>query len=83
MTKAKPKKKPTFTEVGNEAKAKAQRAYLLEELDAQNWNLTKTAEALGMGGRAAVIRALNDLAPEEYERAKNDGRVRPGVRPDE
>ncbi len=81
--KAAPKKTPakakrkTFAEVGREAAREAQRRVLLEELDAQGWNLSATAEALGMGALPAVIRALKSLALDEYEKAKADGRVSP------
>lgn len=74
------RKRSKFTEVGDEAKAVAQRALLLETLDANGWNLTATAEDLGMGAATAVSRALRELAPKEYEKAKRDGRVSQGNR---
>lgn len=74
------RKRSKFTEVGDEAKATAQRALLLETLDANGWNLTATAEELGMGAATAVSRALRELAPKEYEKAKRDGRVSQGNR---
>lgn len=72
----------TFAEAGRRAAKAAQRELLLKTLDELNWNLTKTADALAMGARGNVIRALRELAPEEYERAKADERVKPGVRPE-
>lgn len=74
--------KLTFAEIGRAAAKEAQRAALLAALEENAWNLTATAEALGMGGRANIIRALKELAPDEYERARDKGLVRPGVRPE-
>lgn len=74
-TEPEPRKKSVLTQVGDEAKAKAQRDLLLKTLKANDWNLTATAEALEMGAIAAVIRALNDLAPDEYEKARKDGLI--------
>ncbi len=65
----------TFAEVGRDAARDAQRRVLLEALEAHAWNMTASAEALGMGAGANVIRALKALAPEEYEAARLDGRV--------
>ncbi|MDB4930079.1 MAG: hypothetical protein JWM10_2563 [Myxococcaceae bacterium] len=70
----------TFAEVGREAAREAQRKVLLESWKAHDWNMTATAEALGMGDGTAVIRALKALAPEEYDAAKKDGRVSPANR---
>ncbi len=72
----------TFAEVGREAAREAQRKVLLEALDAHAWNMTVTAEALGMGTGANVTRAVKQLAPEEYEAAKADGRISPANRRD-
>lgn len=81
------RKKSLFTRVGEEAKAKAQRELLLKTLKAHDWNLTRTGEALEMGTGAgagtAVIRALKELAPEEYKRAKADGSISPANRREE
>lgn len=71
-----------FTRVGNEAKATAQRRLLLDTLKQNGWNLTATAEALEMAALANVIRALQELAPDEYEAARRDGRISPGNRRD-
>ena len=68
-----------FTRVGNEAKARAQRDVLLAALRENDWNLTATGDALGMH-TPTVIRALRELAPDEYEAARRDGRIRAGVR---
>lgn len=74
-------KKPSLTEIGRQAAKDAQRRALLAELDANDWNLTATAEALQVsGGSPNIIRALKQLAPDEYEAAKTDGRVSPGNR---
>lgn len=71
-----------FTRVGNDAKAAAQRKLLLDTLKQNGWNLTATAEALEMAALANVIRALQELAPDEYEAARRDGRISPGNRRD-
>lgn len=74
--KAKPaRERSAFAQVGEEARREAQRKLLLRTLKEHGWNLTKTAEALGMGAMQAVTRALKDLAPEEYAAAKTDGRI--------
>ena len=70
----------TFAEIGREAAREAQRKVLLEALEAHAWNMTATGETLGMGTGANVIRALKQLAPEEYEAAKVDGRISPANR---
>jgi transcriptional regulator with GAF, ATPase, and Fis domain len=80
-TRRKPPAK-TFAEVGREAAREAQRKVLLEALAAHAWNMTVTAESLGMGTGANVTRALKQLAPEEYEAAKADGRISPANRRD-
>lgn len=64
-----------FAQVGEDARREAQRKLLLKTLKEHGWNLTKAAEALGMGAMQAVTRALKDLAPEEYAAAKADGRI--------
>jgi len=68
-----------LTEAGEKGRIAAVRKLLLETLKANNWNLTATAEALGTK-RPGIIRALNEAAPDEYARAKADGRVSPGNR---
>lgn len=74
------RKESVFTRVGNEAKAEAQRKLLLRTLADHDWSLKATAEALEMGALASVIRALKELAPDEYEAAQSDGRIKPGKR---
>lgn len=69
------RERSAFAQAGEEARREAQRKLLLRTLAAQGWNLTRTAEALGMGAMQAVTRALKDLAPEEYAAAKADGRI--------
>lgn len=69
---------PSFAEVGREAARDAQRKHLLRTLKSNGWNMSHTAEVLQMGSASAVIRALKSLAPEEYEAAQNDGRIRAG-----
>lgn len=72
----------SFSETGRTAARSAQKELLLATLGRLNWNLTKTAEVLEMGARGNVIRALKELAPFEYEQAKEAGLVKPGVRPE-
>ena len=65
----------TLTEIGRDA----QRAALLEELERQGWNLSRTAAALGLTGPSNVTRALKTLGLEdEYEAAKARGDIAPG-----
>lgn len=79
-TKA-PKREPSlYAQTGDEARRKAQRKLLLATLRAHGWNLRGAAEPLGLSGSPGVIRALKDVAPEEYAAAKADGRIQPGVR---
>lgn len=68
----------SFAEIGREAAREAQRKALLRALKAHDWNLAHTADALSMGDASAVIRALKSLAPEEYDAAREDGRIRSG-----
>lgn len=59
----------------------AGRALLLETLTAQGWNLSATAEALGVGTAGAVIRAIREHGLEpEYEAARRRGDIKPGPR---
>lgn len=73
--KAATRERSAFAQAGEDARREAQRKLLLKTLREQGWNLTRTAEALGMGAMQAVTRALKDLAPEEYAAAKADGRI--------
>lgn len=74
-TKAATRDRSLFAQAGEDARREAQRKLLLKTLRESGWNLTRTAEALGMGAMQAVTRALKDLAPEEYAAAKADGRI--------
>ena len=65
---------------GEEGRRERQRALLLRTLREHAWNLTGAAEALGMAGSPAVIRALRDVAPGEYAAAKAAGKVSQGNR---
>lgn len=69
------RERSAFAQAGEEARREAQRKLLLRTLRETGWNITRTAEALGMGAAPAVTRALKDLAPEEYAAAKADGRI--------
>lgn len=81
LTRADGRVKSKLTLAGEEGALRAKRDLLLITLDANGWNLSATARDLDMSTAGAVIRALNELAPDEYERAKRDGRVSPGKRP--
>lgn len=74
-----PRARPSFAEIGRAAAREAQRSALLAELNANGWNLRAAAEALQMGDASAVIRALKNIAPAEYEASKGAGVVRPGA----
>lgn len=74
------RRKSALTRIGDEAKRDAMRKALLKSLRENDWNLTVTAEAMEMASNVSVIQALQDLAPEEYEAAKADGRISPGKR---
>lgn len=68
----------SFAETGRSAAKAAQRELLLSALGRCGWNLTAAAEQLSMGANSSVIRALKELAPEEYEMARASGRIAPG-----
>lgn len=69
-----------YAQTGDDARRKAQRALLLRALREHRWNMLDAAAALGLSGTPGVVRALKDVAPDEYAAAKADGRIRPGVR---
>lgn len=88
VTATKPKKPPEtgehskslFAETGRAAAREAQKKLLLRVLKEHDWNMTAASEALGMNANTAVIRALKELAPEEYEEAKASGKISPANR---
>lgn len=57
-----------------EAAHRAARTLLLETLDRHGWRYGPAAEELDMT-KASVSAALRTYAPEEYRRAKADGRI--------
>lgn len=71
----KPAAAATFAEVGRVAARDAQRALLLETCERLGWHLGAVAEALAMGAASHVVRALKNLAPDEYEAARESGKV--------
>lgn len=76
-----PKKPPSlYAQVGEEARKREQKKLLLKTLREHGWNLAHTAEALGLSGSAGVIRALLLVAPEEYEKARVEEKIRAGAR---
>ncbi len=80
QTRADGRVKSKLTIAAEEAALAAKRGLLLSTLNANNWNFARTAEALDLPGTPGVIRALKESAPDEYERARKDGRVAPGKR---
>lgn len=74
-TRADGRPKSKLTLAGEESALRTKRELLLHTLKQHDWNLTATAEALDMGFAQSVVRALHELAPEEYELAKADGRI--------
>lgn len=73
-------KRPTLSEIGQEAK----RIALLAELVAQDWNLTAVAHELGLTNASNVVRAIRVLGLEdEYDAAKARGDIVQGRRADQ
>lgn len=71
--------KSALTLAREAAALEAGRALLLQSLKANDWHLSATAEALGMSGASAVIRAVREHGLEaEYEAAKTAGKIVPG-----
>ena len=81
MATTKPTKRPTakpatLAEIGREAAKAAQRKALLAELKRQDWNLTATAETLGVASVSNLLRSVVALALEaEYEAAPGAGKI--------
>lgn len=69
------RKKSKLTLAREEASRLAGRTMLLATCDALKWNLTRVAESLEMATASDVIRALKELAPQEYEAAQERGDV--------
>ena len=75
-----PKREPSlYAQEGDAARRKAQRKLLLATLRSHKWNLRAAADALGLSGSAGVVRALKDVAPDEYAAARLDGRIKAGA----
>lgn len=55
------KRRSKLSEAGDAARRAAMRSLLIEALVACKWNLTTTAEHLGMSGAGDVSRAIIDL----------------------
>lgn len=64
--------------VGDEASKSARRALLLTTCEIVSWDLSAAARALELATSADVIRALRELAPDEYEAARESGKIRRG-----
>ena len=70
-----------YAEEGERGRREAQRKLLFKTLKEHAWNMTATAEALGMAGSPAVIKAIKDVGlSEEYEAAKERGDISPANR---
>lgn len=70
------RKVSTLAKVGESARVAAQRQLLLSTLDANRWNLTATAEALGLTDSSAVLRAALTLGlKKELAAARKRGLV--------
>lgn len=71
----------TLAGIGHAASYRARRKALLEELQAQRWNLTATAKVFGMNSAGNVIRSIKALdLVAEYEAARAAGLIRAGAR---
>lgn len=75
------RKKSKLTLAREEGSRLAGRTLLLGTCEATGWNLARVAEVLGLASNADVIRALNELAPEEYARAQDEGLIKKGRGP--
>lgn len=69
------RKKSKLTLAREEAAQLAGRTLLLGTCEALKWNLTRVAETLDMATPSDVIRALKELAPDEYEAAQKRGDI--------
>ena len=76
-----PEKPLSLAEIGREAAKKAQREALLATLERLDWNLSATAEELGLSNTSNVIRSIRALDLDtEYEAARDAGRIPKGPR---
>lgn len=69
------RKTSKLTRAGDDASRLTRRTLLLTTCETLAWNLTRVAEALELATASDVIRALKELAPEEYEAARTRGDV--------
>lgn len=74
-----PATRSLYATTGDAARRAAQRKLLLRTLRETRWSLREAADALGLSGSAGVVRALKDVAPEEYAAARADGRIKAGA----
>lgn len=75
------RKKSKLTLAREEGSRLAGRTLLLGTCEATGWNLSRVAEVLELASNADVIRALNELAPEEYVKAQEAGLIKKGRGP--
>lgn len=84
--KKKPAKRPAKAEpkksLLREAAEQAQHDLLVKTAEECDWSIRKMANALNVTP-PSVVRALRELAPKEYEKAKAAGKVRVGRPPAE
>lgn len=77
------RKKSKLTVAREEGARLAGRTLLLGTCEALKWDLAEVAKTLDLATSADVIRALRELAPVEYEAARERGDIRRGRRPEE
>jgi transcriptional regulator with GAF, ATPase, and Fis domain len=69
-------KRSTLARVGDAAKRSAQRELLLATLERTHWNLSQTADDLGLSSPSDVLRAVAELdLSAELEAARASGLV--------
>ena len=81
-SKPTPRKRSKLTLAREEGSRLAGRTLLLGTCEALKWNLTRVAEVLEMTAAADVARAVMELAPEEFEAARERGDVSRATRAD-
>lgn len=70
-----------YREVGREAARREQRKFLLEVLERNDWNLSKTARETGLDNASNVTKEIHKVGlTTEYEAAKAAGKVSKGSR---
>jgi transcriptional regulator with GAF, ATPase, and Fis domain len=71
----------SYREVGREAAREAQRRYLLDHLERNDWNLSKTARETGLDNASNLTKEIHKVGlTAEYEAAKAAGKISKGSR---